>query len=179
MTARIGPARRVALALCGVACAAVLFHASVASALVTRGDDVLRAGDADAALRYYARAARIDARSAVAADRLAFTLLMRRRGGDAARAFAAADGALRVLPGEPALLVDRAFAAQRLGRWRSAERDFATAAVHLHDPRYAHLAARIAERAGDRGRARAHLRDALVLDPAYAPARVLLARLRG
>jgi tetratricopeptide (TPR) repeat protein len=173
----IGLVRRFVLALASVACAGVLFHGNVAAALVTRGDDQGRAGDADAAVRSYARAIRLDPRSAVAADRLAFTLLVRRRRGDAARALAVADGALRSVPGEPSLLADRAFAAERLGRWRAAERDFAAAAAAAHDPRYAHLAARMAERAHDAVRTRAHLRDALALDARYAPARALLARI--
>lgn len=175
--APIPPVRRFAVALCSLVCAAVLFRGQVASALVTRGDDVLRAGDVDGAVRAYARATQLDAASAVAADRLAFFLLVRRSAGDAARAYAVADTTLAAVPHEPALLADRAFAAQRLGRWRAAQRDFAAAAEGAHDPRYAHLAARVALRRRDRTAARAHLRRALAMDAAYAPARALLARL--
>ncbi|HTD35206.1 MAG TPA: hypothetical protein VK665_16190 [Candidatus Elarobacter sp.] len=177
MTAPIGLTRRFTVALASVACAGMLFRGNVASALVTHGDNQARAGDVDAAVRSYARAIRLDARSVTAADRLAFTLLMRRRTGDAALAFRVADAALRDVPGAPALLADRALAAERLGRWHLAERDFAAAAVAGRDPRYAHLAARMAERVHAAVRVRAHLRDALALDAAYAPARVLLARL--
>jgi tetratricopeptide (TPR) repeat protein len=171
------PLRRLIVASFAVACAAVLFRPNLASALITRGDDVLRVGDVDAAVRYYGRAVRLDAGSAVAADRLAFFLLVRRRSGDAARAQSIADAALSAAPADPALLADRAFAERRLGRRAAAERDFAAAARTGRDPRYAHLAARIAAERGDRAAARSHLRTALELDARYAPARVLLATL--
>ena len=171
------PLRRFTVAAVSVACAAILFRANVASALVTRGDGVLRAGDLDGAVRYYARATRVDAASADAADRLIFALLMRRHGSDALRAYTVAGDTLRRGRLEPRLLADRAFAAQRLGRWRAAESDFTAAARIAHDPRYAHLAAHMARRVGDRNAERAHLRAALALDAAYAPARALLARL--
>jgi len=172
----ISAVRRFALALTGVACAALLFRGAIVDGLVTRGDDMLRAGDTSGAVRYYGRAAALDSRSAPAADRLAFTLLMRRQPGDARAAFAAADAALRAHAADAALLADRAFAGVRLGHWRSAERDFSDAAHAARDPRYAHLAARMAERAHDEKAMRAHLLAALALDRTYSPARALLTR---
>ncbi|MDB5072720.1 MAG: hypothetical protein JWM87_3831 [Candidatus Eremiobacteraeota bacterium] len=173
----ISPPRRFCVALASLACAAVLFRANVASSLVTRGDDVLRAGDAGGAIRYYGRAVRLDPNSPVAADRLAFALLTRRHAGDAARAHDAADGALSSAPRNLTLLVDRAFASEQLRRWREAERDFAAAASLARDPRYAHLAAQMARHAGDRDAERTHLKAAVAIDATYAPARALLARL--
>ncbi len=171
--------RRVAVALVSLVSAAILFRSEIASALVTRGDDRLRAGDVDGAVRVYTRAAYIDARSVVASDRLAFYLLLRRRPGDALRAHDVATAALQIAPDNPALLADRAFAAQRLRRWRDAEDDFIAAAAAGRDPRYAHLASRMALLAGDRPSARRHLRYALWIDAAYAPARIVLHRIGG
>lgn len=174
---RISRRRRAVIALTALLGAACLFHANLASALVTRGDDLLRAGNVDEAVRAYGRAVRLDASSAVAADRLAFFLLVRRRPGDAAAARVTAMRALRAAPHDPSLLADSAFAAQRLGRWREAEAAFSKAASAARDPRYAHLAARMAQHAHDAASTRRHLKDALALDRHYAPARALLARL--
>lgn len=169
--------RRCAVAAVSLVAAGLLFHGSLASALITRGDDLLRAGDIGGAVRAYGRSQWLDRRSPVPADRLAFFLLVRRAPGDAARAYAVADSGLRLVPGDAALLADRAFAAQRMSRWHEAERDFAAAARAGRDARYAHLAARMAERRADRSAERAHLRAALALDASYAPARTLLARI--
>lgn len=171
--------RRLAVAAAGVACAAVLLRTQVGSSLITRGDDLARAGDVTGAVRAYTRATQFDSHSAAASDRLAFTLLMRRGRGDAARAFAIAGATLQVAPGDAALHADRGFAAERLGRWRDAERAFAAAADAARDPRYAHLAARMAQHSDDPAATRLHLHAALAIDPRYAPARAALHGLGG
>jgi tetratricopeptide (TPR) repeat protein len=176
MTALSRP-RRVLVAATALGAALVTFHGPLASGLVTRGDDFLRSGQLDAAIGTYGRATVLDATSATAADRLAFALLLRRRAGDARRAFAIADDVLRRRPADAALLVDRGFAAQRLARWRIAERSFVSAAWIAHDPRYAQLAARMAQRARDLAGARHDFHLALALRPGYPPARAALREL--
>ncbi len=170
--------RRVMIAVISLGLAAGFFHGQLASALVTRGDDAARNGDRTAAIRYYSRALVIDRHAARAADRLAFALSLRRAPGDEAAAITVASAALTALPNDPALLADRGFAEQRLGRWVEAERDFDRAGTSGHDARYAHLAARLALRRGDTDRARELFGSALADDPTFDPARVALARLR-
>jgi tetratricopeptide (TPR) repeat protein len=170
--------RRIAIAACTLILAAALFRGQIASALVTRGDDALRSGDAGGAIRYYSRALAVDGASIRAADRLAFYLALRRAPGDAQAAIAVATAALARVPADPALLADRGFAEQRLRRWSAAERDFARAGAAGHDPRYDHFAGRIAQRLGDETRARSLFAAALHSDPAFGPARTALAELR-
>ncbi len=170
--------RRLLLATIALAAAFVLFHGQLAEAVVTRGDDALRNGDVDAALRLYDRAERLDPHSAVAADRLAFHLALRHDRGDARRAIAVATCALTMGTLAPALFADRAFAELQLRRWRDAEHDFARAGALAHDARYEHFAGRMALRAADRGAARRYALLALVDDPHFTPARSLLRTLR-
>lgn len=166
--------RRLVLTAVAVVAAAMLFRGTVASALVTRGDDALRAGDEAVAFRYYRRALRVEPHEATAANRLAFHLALRRSGADARAAIAVADDVLCQNGSDGELLVDRALAEQQLHRWRVAERDFSHAAVLLHDARYEHFAGRAALHFSDRLAAQRHFRNALRLDPAFAPARAAL-----
>jgi len=170
--------RRCTLATLALGLAAVLFHSQVAAAVVTRGDDVLRAGDVDGALRLYERALRLDPSAAVAADRLAFYLSMRHNRAGAHRAIAVVGTALVAGANDPALLADRAFAELQLHAWRAAEDDFARAGSATHDARYHHFAARMALRAADRAAARRYAQLALADDPAFAPARAFMRSLR-
>ena len=171
-------ARRCALAGTALTLAFALFHAQLAAAVVTRGDDALRAGDSATALRLYARAMQLDATSSVAADRLAFYLALSHQRAGARQAIALASQALAAGPGDAALYADRAFAEVQLHAWRDAERDFARAGRLAHDPRYEHFAARMALHAADRGAARGYARLALADDPSFAPARAMLRALR-
>jgi tetratricopeptide (TPR) repeat protein len=103
---------------------------------------------------------------------------MRHAPGDAQAAIAVASVALARVPADASLLADRGLAEQRLRRWSAAVRDFAQAGDAGRDPRYEHLAGRVALRLGRRSDAQRYFRAALVFDPAFAPARVALANLR-
>jgi tetratricopeptide (TPR) repeat protein len=166
--------RRAAIAAVALVLAGGLFHAQLAAAVLTRGDDALRIGDRAAAVRYYARALALDPHSSRAADRLAFYLAMRHRPGDTQAAIAVATTALARVPNDADLLADRGFAESRLGRWRVAESDFARAGIAGRDPRYDHLAGRVALRLGDVAGARRFFAAALIADPAFDPARAAL-----
>jgi tetratricopeptide (TPR) repeat protein len=169
--------RRLFLAGAALAMAFVLFHVQLAEAVVTRADDALRAGDVDAAIRLYDRATRLDPRSTVAADRLAFHLALSHSRAGAQQAIAVASRALGANPAAT-LFADRAFAELQLRRWGDAERDFARAGSLAHDARYEHFAGRMALRSADRSAARRYARLALADDPGFTPARTLLRTLR-
>jgi tetratricopeptide (TPR) repeat protein len=167
-------ARRLLVAGVALGMAYTLFHGQLAAAVVTRGDDALRAGDVDAAIRLYSRAAGLDPRSTVAVDRLACHLALRHERDGARAAVAIASRALDSGAVEPALFVDRAFAELQLRAWRDAERDFDRAGTLAHDPRYEHFAGRMALRSGNRTAAKRYARRALADDPNFAPARAML-----
>jgi tetratricopeptide (TPR) repeat protein len=170
--------RRLLVSAISLASAFALFHAQLAAAVVTRGDDALRAGDLEGAMRLYERAIALDPPSIVAADRLAFNLSMHHDREHAVRAIAVVTRALRNGAGDAGLLADRAFAELQLHEWRAAERDFARAGSIAHDARYEHFAARMALHAGDRRAALAYAQLALVSDPSFAPARAFIRTLR-
>jgi tetratricopeptide (TPR) repeat protein len=165
--------RRLACAAVALSIAAGLFHADVALAVVTRGDDALRLGETVSAIRFYRRALWLDPGSTIAADRLAFSLALRHDQQDAREAVDAATSVLRRTPAG-ALFADRALAEVELRRWQDAEGDFARAARLDHDPRYDHFAARMALRTGRRRQARDHELEALTMDGHFSPAQHFL-----
>jgi tetratricopeptide (TPR) repeat protein len=146
--------------------------------MVTRGDDALRSGDVNTAIRFYDRAARLDPASVVAADRLAFELALRHDRGAATQAIAVATQALARNASDPGLFADRGFAEVQLRRWRDAERDFSRAGSLAHDARYEHFAGRMALHSADRNAARRYALLALGDDPGFMPARSMLQTLR-
>ena len=170
--------RRLLVCAISLAASCALFHGQLAAAVVTRGDDALRAGDLEAATRLYERAIRLDPASGIAADRLAFNLSMRHDREHAMRAVAIVTDVLRRGNLDAALLADRAFAELQLHEWRLAEHDFARAGSIAHDARYEHFAARMALHAEDRRAAIAYAWRALAVDPAFTPARALIRALR-
>jgi Flp pilus assembly protein TadD len=141
------PARRVFCALLALTAAALLFRGPLAAAVVTRGDEALRAGYAPAALRAYRKALALDPASAVAADRLAFQLALAHRPAAAGEAIAVATAALRGHPADEGLLVDRGFAELQLHDDAAARADFALAGTIAHDARYTALAQRLERKA--------------------------------
>lgn len=171
-------ARRLLIAGISLTLALFVFHAQVASAIVTRGDDVLRTGDVAGAIRFYQRAISFDPRSAVAADRFAFYLSVQHDRESARRAVDVVTAALRAGASDSALYADRAFAELQLHAWRDAELDFAQAGAASHDARYEHFAARLALRLADRPAADRYARLALNDDPSFAPARAFMRALR-
>ena len=64
--------RRCVMAIVAVTMAAFVLHGWIAIGLVTRGDDLLRGGQQDRALTFYARAVWFDSGWEVPADRFAF-----------------------------------------------------------------------------------------------------------
>ncbi len=164
--------RRFALAGASLVLAAALFRGPLSEALITRGDDQLRFGDAGAAIRYYERALRLAPHSTTAADRLAFRMALRHDRPSLDDAIRIASTALSFDPANLALFADRGFAEMRLGRSHLAALDFAAAGGLGHDARYASFAARLARKSGDHVLAVRESREALRDDPSFAPARL-------
>lgn len=150
-----------------LAISAVLFRPFVADALVSRGDEFLRAGDLGAASIYYARAVRADPDSEPAAER--FTFVGFRLGGAELRAVLTfADAYLSRHPSASSVRLDRAFALRAAGMERTAAREFLVLGHERRDFRYFGLAAHAAMLAGRPDLARYAFARALALNPRYA-----------
>ena len=165
------------VALISVIASAFIFRAQVAEALVSRGDDQLRFGDRRSAAVYYQRALHLHPQSVIAADRLAFTMVMEHDRSSVSRGLAVATMGLAYDSTNLTLLADRAFAEMRLGQTHAAALDFARAGKLGHDARYASFAARLALKSGDHVLAKREATQALRDDPTFAPARLLRKRI--
>lgn len=115
--------RRFALALCAIAIAGVIGRDWIASGLITRGDDVLRAGNATGALVYYRRAAFFSPANQAAADRYAFAAAMTGDPRLLRSGVALATAHLRANPTSDAVRWDRAVALLRLNQRHEAYGD--------------------------------------------------------
>jgi hypothetical protein len=142
---RITRARRFTLAAVGWAIAWMLLHPFVANALCARGDEFLRRGDPHAALRYYARAMRIDSGCAVAVERFTFSALELRTLPDLRAATAAADTYLARHGSNAEIETDRALVLWAAGDEPRAAIELRNAGRTMHDARLLRLAT-IAER---------------------------------
>jgi Flp pilus assembly protein TadD len=103
--------------------AAPLLRASVASALVTRGDALLFAHDERAASKY-ALALAIDRDDLDAADRLVFAAFLSRNVSQVEIALRVADATLLRHPQDGTMFADRGLCLQFLRRYALASRDF-------------------------------------------------------
>ena len=168
--------RRLLVAAIGLGLAALLFRSAIADGLVTRGDELLVAASLERAQVYYARALRIDA-SPIAAERFAFAGLMRHTRSALRDAIGVANGALDRMPGDTALLVDRALARIALGEYGAACLDFQRLGAATGNAAYYEFAAQAARRAGARNTARRLFERVLRLNPHFAAARRALAML--
>jgi hypothetical protein len=147
--------RRLALAALGIAFALVVMRGWVAMGLVSRGDDVLRAGQQDRALTFYRRAAWFDPDWSVPSDRYAFAAALTgdRRVLEAGVALATTH--LRRDPGSYEVRWDRAMCLLHLGRVDEAFSDLAVLARGRRaDWRMNDMARRVALRLGKPAAAR-------------------------
>jgi tetratricopeptide (TPR) repeat protein len=174
--AAIPLARRLLILVTALLLCALLFHGTVAVALISRGDAFLQRGKPDSSLAYYSRALLFDGGSALAADRYAFASMLSRRSSDIDQGIAVATRALNTDDSSVALLTDRALLFQLKRDYRDAALDFARAAQTTADPRLFHFAGWAAFRAGDRQRAISLWRQALRSDRGFTPARIALSR---
>ena len=152
-----------------VAMSAVILHAQVSSALVTRGDELQFRGLTQRSMDMYSRALIFDPRNLVAADRYAFGAMMRHDRPALERCEKLTGGALAIAPRDLTIRFDRALCEHRLGHFGDAAKDFAEVGLEREDPRALLFAAIDLHRVHSR-RARWMVRRAAAVRPAYRPA---------
>ena len=170
MSARLF-ARRVGLIMIALVLSSVLLRSQLASALVTRGDDLVFWGNERAALAKYEIAVRIDPSSAAAADRFAFTAIRMHQPALLRRAVRFIDIALAPRASDPMLGLDRALCLHALGSYAEAAAAFSAVGVRTRDARALMFAALDLERIHRGAEARSLLKSAVALDPGFMPAR--------
>jgi tetratricopeptide (TPR) repeat protein len=111
-----------------------------ATAYVLLGTDAFERGDRETAERYLRQARRLDPRSAVALNNLAWTMLTSER-PDLNAALAAAESAVALSPGDPHFRDTRFRILSRLGRWREAVDDLEFCAAQMNGVSDFHRAA--------------------------------------
>ncbi|MHB8441898.1 MAG: hypothetical protein ACYDBM_07595 [Candidatus Tyrphobacter sp.] len=173
---RAEPARNALASLTAIAMTTVLLHAQLASAMVTRGDDMLYQSKVEAAMKFYARALLLDPGSATAMDRYAFVAIMMQRRSLLLLAVRKLTAFLRGPRMSETLVLDRALCERALGQYAAAEQDFVTAGMLGRDARALVFAGYAALRLGSRERARLWWRLALEARRRYVPALRALAR---
>lgn len=174
MTAEFSRVRRFAIAGAALLCAAILFRAQVADALVIRGDDYMFRGDHLQALERYRRALLIAPSSEVAADRYVLISLQRQTRASLQLAVGVATRYLERNPSDAAVLSDRALCYLHMRRFDAAERDFAQAARAGHSVNDYVFAGWAASHAGHERSALSLWRQALRIRPHYGPALIAL-----
>ncbi len=168
--------RRAVLIAAALSASAVVLHAQLSSALVTRGDALAYWGSTPRARLMYERALWFDRDNGTAADRLVFAAMMSHEATLLREGVDVATDYLSRHPNDSALRMDRALCEQRLGRLAAAARDFEGAARARRDPSAMMFAALDERRLSRIGRSRLLLKAALAFDPSFAPARVALRR---
>ncbi len=165
--------RRALLVVTALVLAAPLLRASVASALVTRGDGLLYSQDARATVMYR-RALAIDPNDNAAADRYAFSALLSRRKSVIEDGIRVLDVALSNHPEDDTLRMDRALCLQKLKRYDLAEPDFERVGIETRNVQALAFAAADARKLSRIGKSRSLLLAASRIDPKYEPIRLAL-----
>jgi tetratricopeptide (TPR) repeat protein len=169
--------RRGALVTAALLLSTPLLRSSLSSAMVTRGDGLLYAGDGRA-VAMYRRALFIDPRNDVAADRYAFAALLAHDPLQIEDGIRVATESLSARPHNTVLRMDRALCLQRIGRFREAEVDFERVGLENHDVQALAFAAADARKLRRFDRARTLLAFGERIDPNYLPIRHALAQVQ-